>query len=74
MTGPDGSDGAVTRSVPLAEILAALDKVQRSRLPRVPVLTMLRPGELTLLRGLADALREELEGGGDGKHRASARR
>jgi hypothetical protein len=54
---------------PLAEILAALDKVQRSRLPRT--WARAKPGELILLRSLADALREELETGGSGKHRAS---
>jgi hypothetical protein len=55
-------------SVPLTEILAKLDKVQDSRLPLLRVRA--RPGELTLLRALADAVREQQMAGGPGKHKA----
>lgn len=55
--------------VPLTEILAALDKVQGAPLPRVRVKA--KPGELTLLRSLADALRAQLAGEATGKHKAT---
>jgi hypothetical protein len=51
-----------------ADILAALDKVQASPLPLVRVRA--KPGELTLLRELADKVRE-LEANGTGRHRTT---
>jgi hypothetical protein len=54
--------------VTAADILAALDKVQASALPTVRVRA--KPGELTLLRELADKVRE-LESSGAGRHRTA---
>jgi hypothetical protein len=53
-------------SVPLADVMAALEKVQASPLPRV--WARVKPGELTLLRALADAVRRAQAEGGNGRH------
>jgi hypothetical protein len=52
----------------LEPILAALDKVQASKLPRVRVRA--KPGELTLLRAVADAVRGQLAAEDPGRHSA----
>ena len=52
----------------VASVLAALDRVQASSLPRVRVKA--KPGEITLLRALADAVRADLRAEGTGKHSA----
>jgi hypothetical protein len=55
-------------TVPLADILASLDKVQGSALPNVRTRT--KPGELTLLRALADQVRALLDAEDAGRHAA----
>jgi hypothetical protein len=55
-------------TTPLERALAALDKVQASPLPLHRVRA--KPGELTLLRAVADAVRDQLAVEPAGRHRA----